>query len=246
MAQGAMDVIGMDGGGSAAGGGEPGGLGQKVEGAGVALAGFGKQVDGGGFDNVAFQSRAADLPVEVGGDVLAGQGKERGGGADAREDGSLNRESQTAKEASSSRDRAWISSKSRSPAAWVCSPRLNWAISLFFPMFPCSFVVGRSGLRPSAPGVCQRIRCRLFPEVGGPLKGGLFMVSLHCMRMAVCLPVCSPLRLHRDLVESRSLRHFHPVFSSVRVTTVVIGGMFYDYYGFVRNPWTHRLSSRFG
>ncbi len=52
------------------------------------------------------------------------------------------------------------------------------------------------------------------------------MVSLHCMRMAVCLPVCSPLRLHRDLIESRSLRHFHPVFSSVRVTRSSSAGRF--------------------
>ena len=72
------------------------------------------------------------------------------------------------------------------------------------------------------------------------------MVSLHCMRMAVCLPVCSPLRLYRDHFQSGSLRHFYPVFSSVRVTTVVIGRTFYDYYGFIRNPWTHRLPSRFG
>ena len=39
LAQGAVDVIRMDGGGGTAGGGKPGGLGQEVERARVALAG---------------------------------------------------------------------------------------------------------------------------------------------------------------------------------------------------------------
>ena len=41
MGQGAVDVVRMDGGSTAAGGGKPGGLGEEVEGAGVALAGLG-------------------------------------------------------------------------------------------------------------------------------------------------------------------------------------------------------------
>jgi len=98
LAKGAVDVIRMDGGGTTPGGTEPGGLGQEVEGAWIALTGLGKQIDGCGLKDVAFQSGAADLPVEVWGDVVPGQRGEHGGGADAREEGSLDGEPEAAKE----------------------------------------------------------------------------------------------------------------------------------------------------
>ena len=44
LAKGAVDMIRMDGGGTTAGGTEPGGLGQEVESAWGALAGFGRHI----------------------------------------------------------------------------------------------------------------------------------------------------------------------------------------------------------
>ena len=98
LAKGSVDVVRMDGGGTTPGGTEPGGLGQKVESARVALTGLGKQIDGSGLKDVALQSGTADLPVEVRGDVMPSQWGKHGGGADASEEGSLNGETEAAKE----------------------------------------------------------------------------------------------------------------------------------------------------
>jgi len=66
-------VGGTDGGFPESRGGDPGGLGQEVEGSRVAFAGFGEEIDGGGREDLAVESGAADVPVDVGGDLLAGQ-----------------------------------------------------------------------------------------------------------------------------------------------------------------------------
>jgi hypothetical protein len=73
LAQGGVDVIGFDAGRRSAGGGDPCGAGEEVESAGVALAGFGEQIDGGAGEDFAIESGAGEVPVEVGGDFLAGQ-----------------------------------------------------------------------------------------------------------------------------------------------------------------------------
>jgi fatty acid desaturase len=72
LAQGGVDVLGSDFEGGGSGGVQPGGLGEEAEDAGVALAGFGEQVDGGGGENVAIQACTRDVPVEVRGDLFAG------------------------------------------------------------------------------------------------------------------------------------------------------------------------------
>jgi hypothetical protein len=48
-----VDVVGFDGERVLACGGNPSGLGQKAQGSGVAFAGFGQQIDGGGGEDVA-------------------------------------------------------------------------------------------------------------------------------------------------------------------------------------------------
>ena len=98
LAQGALDVGGTDGGFSESRGGDPGGLGQKVECSRVAFAGLGEEIDGGGSEDLAVESGAADVPVNVGGDLLAGQGLELVGGAHPREQGSLDGEAQGAEQ----------------------------------------------------------------------------------------------------------------------------------------------------
>jgi len=76
---------GSDGGLSESRGGDPGGLGQEVEGSRVAFAGFGEEIDGGGREDLAVESGAADVPVDARGDLLAGQRQELVGGAHPRE-----------------------------------------------------------------------------------------------------------------------------------------------------------------
>ena len=93
-----MDVLGLDGERVAAGGGDPCGLGEQAEDAGIAFAGFGEQVGGGRVKDFALESGAGDVPVEVGGDVLAGEFDEPCGGADAGEEGALDGEAQAAEE----------------------------------------------------------------------------------------------------------------------------------------------------
>jgi hypothetical protein len=60
-------------------------LGQEVEGSRVAFAGFGEEIDGGGREDLAVESGAADVPVDAGGDLLAGQRQELVGGTHPRE-----------------------------------------------------------------------------------------------------------------------------------------------------------------
>src|SRR5690606_8006913 len=96
LAQGGVDVVGFDGERVLAGGGKPGGLGQEAEGARVAFAGFGQQIDGRGSEDVAVESGAGDVPVEVGGDVFAWQWSQGGGGTDAAEQGPLDAQAQAA------------------------------------------------------------------------------------------------------------------------------------------------------
>ena len=89
-----MDMAGFDGGCARTGGGEPGSLGKEIDGAQVAVTGFGEEIYRGGSEDIAGEAGAVDVPVEVGGNVLAWQGMELVDGADATEDGALNREPQ--------------------------------------------------------------------------------------------------------------------------------------------------------
>jgi len=57
--QGFVDVLGLDGERSAVGGVEP--------------CGLGEQVGGSGVEDIALESGTGDVPVEVAGDVLAGE-----------------------------------------------------------------------------------------------------------------------------------------------------------------------------
>jgi len=70
LAQGAVDVAGFDVGGAGTSGGEPGGLGEEVEGSRVAFAGFGEEIDGGRGEDLAVESGAGEVPVEVGSDIV--------------------------------------------------------------------------------------------------------------------------------------------------------------------------------
>jgi len=98
LAQGGVDMVGFDGERVLAGGGEPGGLGQEAKGSRVAFAGFGQQIDSGGSEDVAVESGAGDVPVEVRGDVFAGQRSQGSGGTDATEQGALDAEAQAAQQ----------------------------------------------------------------------------------------------------------------------------------------------------
>ena len=98
LAQGGVDVGGFDVGCSGTSGCEPGGLGEEVEGSRVSFAGLGEEIDGGGGEDLAVESGEGDVPVEVGSDVLAGQGMELVGGADPAEDGALDGEAQAAEQ----------------------------------------------------------------------------------------------------------------------------------------------------
>jgi len=93
-----MDMICFDRGFTKSCGGEPCGLGQEIEGSWVALAGFGEQIGGGLGEDVAIQAGAAQMPAQVGSDVLAGQGLELVGGTDAGEQGALDGETQAAQQ----------------------------------------------------------------------------------------------------------------------------------------------------
>jgi hypothetical protein len=96
--QGFVDVLGPDGERAIVGGGDPGGLGEQAEDAGIAFAGFCEHVGGGRAEDVAVEAGAGDVPVEVAGDVFERQFDESCGGADACEEGALDREAQAAKE----------------------------------------------------------------------------------------------------------------------------------------------------
>ena len=96
LAQRFVDMVGLDGERSAAGGGDPGGLGEEAEDAGIAFAGFGEHVEGGGIEDVALESGARQVPVEVSGDVFAREFRESRRGADAGEEGALDGEAQAA------------------------------------------------------------------------------------------------------------------------------------------------------
>ena len=98
MAQRFVDMVGLDGERTAAGGGDPCGLGEQAEDAEIAFAGLGEHVGGGGVEDVAVEAGAGDVPVEVAGDVFERQFDESCGGADACEEGALDREAQAAKE----------------------------------------------------------------------------------------------------------------------------------------------------
>ena len=98
LSQGEMDVLRKDLLGLLSSGGEPGGLGEQIEGSGIALGGLGQQVDGGGLEDVAIQAGPAEVPAEVAGEQLAWQRGELVGGADAREQGALDREAKAAQE----------------------------------------------------------------------------------------------------------------------------------------------------
>ena len=89
LREGGVDVLGFDGGGGGTSSDEPCGLGEEVEGSGIAGACFGKKVECGGSDNVTLESGTTDLPLEVGGDGFAGQRLEVEGCADAREQRAL-------------------------------------------------------------------------------------------------------------------------------------------------------------
>ena len=116
LAQCGVDVLGFDRGSGGTGGGDPCGLGQEVEDPGVALAGLGQQIDRGWREDVAIQAGAADMPVEVGGDVLAGQRGEHGGGTHAGEEGALDREAQTA-------EQVFVAEQDESEGAALATPQ---------------------------------------------------------------------------------------------------------------------------
>ena len=78
-----VDVIWLDGGGVSARGDEPGGLGEEVEGSGDGIGGFGEEVYGSLGEDIAIEAGLADVPVEVGWDVVAGKSEEFMGSADA-------------------------------------------------------------------------------------------------------------------------------------------------------------------
>ena len=98
MAQRFVDMGGLDGERTAAGGVDPRGLREKAEDAGIAFAGFGEHVGGGGVEDVAVETGAGHVPFEVAGDVFERQFDESCGGADAGKEGALDREAQAPKE----------------------------------------------------------------------------------------------------------------------------------------------------
>ncbi len=59
-----------------ASGDESGGLGEEVEGSEGGIGGFGEQVDGSWGEDIATDAGLADVPVEVGWDVVAGKSGE--------------------------------------------------------------------------------------------------------------------------------------------------------------------------
>jgi hypothetical protein len=96
--QGSVDVVGFDGERVLSGSAKPGGLGQEAKSAGVSLAGFGEQIDGGGSEDVTVGSGAGDVPLEVSGEGFARQRGQGGGGADAAEQRALDAETRAAEQ----------------------------------------------------------------------------------------------------------------------------------------------------
>ena len=65
-----MDVLGLDGERVAAGGGDPCGLGEQAEDAGIAFAGFGEQVGGGRVEDFALDTFGVGAAVVGDGDFV--------------------------------------------------------------------------------------------------------------------------------------------------------------------------------